>query len=213
VHKHQGAIGAALLWLRDRQQAKSRHLRSGQDALQTMVAERFPAVGERELEALLRHEEQADLHDKGKFLYLEAPDKESLLPIMSFKYDFINEPPELSLRVGLFVQFGAELKAMGYRFETLEPGGRHDFHHAQPIREFRKGDTTIILPTPPWVPTGQPSFLLDAEDPITLLLCTLVTIYGLSIITEVARTPFAGYLGHLLDVSPRWVARMAVPPS
>ena len=36
----------------------------------------------------------------------------------------------------------------------------------------------VSASTPPWIPESQPSFPLDAEDQITLVLCMLTSIYG-----------------------------------
>jgi len=58
--------------------------------------------------------------------------------------------------------------------------GRHDFPHAQLIRNFEKRPPTSSPPidSPCWLPTEQPAFPLIADCPVTLLLCMLLSLYG-----------------------------------
>ena len=69
-------------------------------------------------------------------------------------------------------------RAVGYRFETPETAGPHHYYHAQLIRSFGKAGVDWGIPCPVWLPDTQPAFVLDADDPIELLVCLLVSLYG-----------------------------------
>ena len=87
----------------------------------------------------------------------------------------------------LMVQLDQEkkLQGIGFRFESPEieqydndtqaNEGMHDFYHAQLITGFCYGPLVEI---PNWLPVTQPSFPLPADDPITLVLALLLTLYG-----------------------------------
>jgi len=61
--------------------------------------------------------------------------------------------------------------------------GAHDFYHAQLGREARLdlgrgARERLDLGSPGWLPESQPSFLLEANDPIQLFLHVLIALYG-----------------------------------
>ena len=57
--------------------------------------------------------------------------------------------------------------------------GIHDFYHAQLIKTFQKKlGEKLQINYPSWLPESQPSFPMPAKDPVTLLLCLIVTLYG-----------------------------------
>ena len=72
------------------------------------------------------------------------------------------------------------LRAIGYRFETRHGSGgdAHDYYHAQPVSDLKRAKIRHRLPCPGWIPDEVPAFPLRAENPIELLLCTLVSMYG-----------------------------------
>lgn len=72
------------------------------------------------------------------------------------------------------------LNGIGFRMETPDGTGIHDFHHAQLIHQFSPKRFDNILPTecPSWIPESQPSFPMPADCPVTLLLCIILTLYG-----------------------------------
>ena len=74
------------------------------------------------------------------------------------------------------------LQALAIRFETDEGGrkpeekiGAHDFCHAQLCNGIN-GRTQGSTPT--WLPDSQPSFPLDADDQVGLVICMLTALYG-----------------------------------
>jgi hypothetical protein len=91
--------------------------------------------------------------------------------------------PEIRLRIGLFLLDKLEtkkelqIKSFGFRFETPEGEGTHNFYHAQPIRHFKKGQLEL-LNCPAWLPTAEPTLPLCATNPVELSICLLVSLYG-----------------------------------
>ena len=77
------------------------------------------------------------------------------------------------------------LRSLAVRFETSEGDpddnlGKHDFLHAQLCNYIYNSDGRIIAKakTPDWLPTSQPSFPLDADNQVGLVLCMLTSLYG-----------------------------------
>jgi len=118
-----------------------------------------------------------------QFFYLNPVTKHCVMvPRIRLEYDFARHIPLVRVYLGLFLLHDGKLKSLGFRFETPEGEGLHNFYHAQMFIE--KGPP---LPYHAWLPTSQPSFPLDAEDPVQLLLCLLTSLYGLGYLGEVFR--------------------------
>lgn len=126
-----------------------------------------------------------------RYVYLEPIQKENAIPIVWLEYDWTRSIPKVSFRLGIFVfDRDKELRAMGYRFETPHGEGAHHFYHAQPIQEL----VTDKLPCPEWIPVHQPSFVLDAVDPVTLLFSLVISLYGFEYLEKLTRTDFGSNL-------------------
>jgi hypothetical protein len=137
--------------------------------------------------------EAVDFSTAGRFLFLEAPESElAVLPILSLKLDLVK--PELRARMGLFTLDGSRLAAIGFRFETPEGVGRHNYHHAQLIRSLGAGSD---LPFPSWLPESQPALVLSAKNPYSLLLGLLIALYGLGHLE--GRMKGQSFLQHLAE--------------
>jgi hypothetical protein len=74
-------------------------------------------------------------------------------------------------------------RAFGYRFESPEGPGSHHYYHAQSISGFERDEP--FLNTASWLPTGCPTFPLDANHPVKLLLSLLIALYGISYISRI----------------------------
>lgn len=72
-----------------------------------------------------------------------------------------------------------KLNGIGFRMETPDGTGIHDFYHAQLIQQFSPKQFGDILQNKclSWLPESQPSFPLPAVCPVTLLLCIILTLY------------------------------------
>ncbi len=121
------------------------------------------------------------LQGMGQFLYMDVVvDDRPLIPVVSFNYDFSEDREELRLRVGLIGRSsdGTPISA-GFRFETREgPTGVHRYYHAQMISSLGVPKGSDPLPMDHWVPESQPAIPLDADNPLALLVCFLVSLYG-----------------------------------
>jgi hypothetical protein len=173
----QEAIQQQDYGLRDREcheQIRSRH--------------NFQPINERTLEALFAHAPHAgDLHCWGTWLFLPAPRRGPLrIPLLNVIYDYSRTPPAVSMQAAFFYPDDEGSLAAGWRFESPERQGEageestHGYYHVQPGHRLRtlRGD----YPLPVAVgagPEGQPTFPLDAENEVDLLICLLLSIYGL----------------------------------
>ena len=141
----------------------------------------FTSIGSRSLSSILLNSIDVDLGKSGQCVLLEVIERSHMFPLLLLRssdrwvhfgmymllwqFDHCNEPQSLAIR-----------------FETDEGNpktdkdrGAHDFCHAQLCRSIgRNLDAT----TPPWLPESQPSIPLDADDQVSLVLCTLVSLYG-----------------------------------
>ena len=104
----------------------------------------------------------------------------TLLPVLTMNYNFGCSIPKISLRVGLYLKHDEEVKAVGYRFESPEGIGRHHYYHVQMIKGFT---TDTFFPpelSTVWLPDAEPTFPLDARDSVDLILCLLLSLYGMT---------------------------------
>jgi len=115
-----------------------------------------------------------------RFLYLKPVSRGPIQPVLRLKCDFGRSIPEVRLRLGLFLRHAGVLKAIGYRYESPEGSGtKHHYYHVQMIR-----DLGMSAPFPPdeclkWVPDGTPTFPLDVDSPVKLVLGLLISLYGI----------------------------------
>lgn len=185
----------ALVWLAERGVADQQRECGSRDSECRAQAERhgFYPINDKTLEELLSREPHTgDVHCQGTWLFLPAPRKGSLrLPIINVIYDYNRDPAEIRMQIAIFYKASDEAFAMGWRFESPEHGGEegeqsaHGFYHAQPSHSLRTLSRHYDLPVADAkVPDGQPAFPLDATDEVDLLLCLLLSIYGLKEASE-----------------------------
>jgi len=170
----------------------------------------FRRCTEEEIEQVIQaNPEAGDLHAWGGFLFLRPCETRVwAVPVMTMEYQFA-PPPRIGLRLGLFL-FDNESQSVvstGYRYESPDAGGEHDFFHMQQITEL--GNRAFPLPTPPWVSQNKPAVPLDAGTDVGLLLCLLAALYGpqSDVIAEIASSQYRNMLStHIKSV--RWAANM-----
>lgn len=115
-----------------------------------------------------------------KCIFLKPTDRGTILfPMLSLSYDFGRSIPIVRLRLGLFLNHDSKVKGMGYRLESPEGVGRHHYYHVQLIKGFETGELFPPTETTEWLPDNEPTFPLDAEDSVDLLLCLILSLYGL----------------------------------
>jgi len=190
-----------LLWIGSQQRRIIDEINNNSSSnLYNKVYTTFPIADEKALDNLFRSGDQIEMIDRGYFLYLWPITKGGYyLPIMTLKYDFVEENSEARFRVALFCLHGDQPKASAYRFETSEGKGKHDYCHAQLITSFAKHK--YPLPCEEWLPVDQPAFCLDAKEPISLLMNLLISLYGFEYVTALIGPKFASDLApYLKDI-------------
>jgi len=147
-----------------------------------------PPVEEKELGGLFPDSETVEVgfSERRKVLYLPPLEKnQEFVPVLSLWCKLDETGAKMALRVMLVSRGGNEgmLRGIGFRLESPygdeddeeNKEGRHDFYHAQLIRNLGWGP---LVEGPSWLPETQPSFPLTADDPVTLMLCLLLSLYG-----------------------------------
>jgi hypothetical protein len=193
--KEQELLRQIFLWLSSRHRHAVADLSGMPLDIHTRVAERYDGFQDIELEKLLLGKDAFNCLDHRKFLLLEPVSHGTwMLPVLSFSYDFNRSHPEFRLRMALFLleklNGRDELRAIGYRFESPEGEGIHHYYHAQMIHSFEKHNEQWRIPCPGWLPTKQPAFALDANSPVTLVACILISLYGRDFISELQQARF-----------------------
>jgi len=124
---------------------------------------------------------------KNSYLYL-SPIKvdTTLVPVVAIgESDFGRSIPLLRIRLGVFLKHDNEIKAFGYRFESPEGyKGEHHYYHSQFIHGFEK-DRSFLGKEPSWLPVSCPTFPIDADDPVKLLISLLIALYGRPYATQI----------------------------
>jgi len=208
----QELLRQIVLWLWSRHRNAASTLSGEVSDLHDLVSTVFPVFDERELEKLLSQKKPpvADFGDRRKVLFLEPiTGSRCMVPILSLRYDFSRSIPEVGFRLALFLFDETKgLAALGYRFESPQGEGTHHYYHAQPIRDLDWGHS---LPCPAWLPTTQPAFALDAKNALTLLVCLLITLYGLEYVGELRGAPFWAHLQPYVEDKMMWTDRKFQP--
>ncbi len=130
---------------------------------------------------LVRGCSELSLRNQHRFLILEPLGDKTVLPLLTLETS--NQWVHFRAYVLLtMLDRCSVLQALAIRFETDEgvpqPNGlrgSHDFCHVQLCRYI---DGRTRATTPNWLPDSQPSFPVDAEDQIGLVLCMLTSLYG-----------------------------------
>ncbi|MCP4602197.1 MAG: hypothetical protein GY847_17055 [Proteobacteria bacterium] len=164
------------IWIR--QQPRWKPSARAYETWRTLVGP-WPPIGEKELSDLFPDSEavEIDFSARSKVLYLPPLEKNvDFVPVLQMQCTLDEERTDISLKV-MFVRSikgdEKQLGGLGFRLESGE--GRHDFYHAQLIRDFGWGPA---IESPHWLPETQPSFPLAANCPVTLMLCLLLSLYG-----------------------------------
>jgi len=72
---------------------------------------------------------------------------------------------------------------LGFRFEAPEGkstsgAGRHNYYHVQMIRALGSSISFPANEHLKWLPDAEPTFPIDADNPVKLLLSLLISLYG-----------------------------------
>ena len=111
---------------------------------------------------------------------IDLPNDSHLL--LSCKWDFTTNDLEFRIRCGFLSKtIGDKYHFSGFRYETPEGVGEHNYYHAQPINSFEKTDNTSDhedVENSPHAPTRLPTFPLVVKSPFELFACSLKSIYS-----------------------------------
>jgi len=103
-------------------------------------------------------------------------DKE-FVPLLSINYNFRVDPPEFQFRLGMY-RICEEpiliIRGFGFRFEK-HYNSNHDYYHAQFTRIPEPG---IECESPTWIAEHIPCIVLPANNPVSLLMSILISLYG-----------------------------------
>lgn len=141
----------------------------------------FPYFGKREeLEKFLPSEEDVKKEFGRTLLYLKpVTHGPTLVPALSIKCDFGRSVPEVGLHLGIFLEHHGTIKFFGFRFEAPHgEGSVHHYYHMQMIRSV----LGVALPDDGhsvFIPDAEPTFPLDANSPVELLMSVLISLYGI----------------------------------
>lgn len=147
-----------------------------------MLAYKWYPLSDRETDELFADPETVhiDFAELRRVLYLPPLERDArFVPVLSLTCNLDETTTEISSQVMLVSLLEDEeqqsrLCGVGFRLES--GAGRHDFYHAQLIRDL-PGGPPIACPT--WLPDTQPSFPLLANCPVTLILSLLLSLYGI----------------------------------
>lgn len=186
MDREHGIVRDILLWL---WQGHSSWLNNDASApereLHDKLARNHTPFGQVDLEIALRKE---SIQSVDRFIFLQPPGRGGLiLPILNVNWNFGLNIPIIRLRLSLFGLNQGRLIDMGFRFESPEGTGNHNYYHAQPILPLGASTTA-------WPPTRFPTFTLDARNPVTLLSCMLISLYGQDYLGQLSSARFRDYL-------------------
>jgi hypothetical protein len=182
IDKDLQAFRALSLWLWHGHEKPWVYSDKKAQAIYEKISPGYGSISLEELEFYLPREEVVESKfPMRKFLYLNPVEGLSLVPVLTIASDFGFAIPKLRMRLMLFLLHDGELKAFGYRFESPEGPGIHHYYHAQPITDFELSSPEIAG----WLPTKGPTFPLDANSPVKLLLSLLISLYGTACISQI----------------------------
>lgn len=122
---------------------------------------------------------------RGKFEIGEAiqtrpPEREVLISSLWCKWDFVGERAACWFYIGWWLTKG---EFAGFRFEPPGQGDNHDYYHSQPCRSMCLGGSEVHGALA--LPERNPTWPLPAGSSLDLLLCTIVSTWGMAGLQEV----------------------------
>jgi len=120
-------------------------------------------------------------------LFLPPLDEDDeFVPALTMDWKLNSEWPDISLKVEMYRHFKEGeflvLKSLGFRFEQEKPNTKHCYIHVQINKE--RATNNPLLGCPIWIPGHIPCIPIIARCPVSLILCLLVSFYGIDITRE-----------------------------
>lgn len=154
------------------------------ETLSHLMRHNWIPITEKEIENLFSDSKSVEmrLSDRKEVLYLPRMEEEpSFLPVLSLECKLDDENDVMKLRLMLVHCSGNEGKPHGIGFRMEEGESIHGFYHAQLIKNLEGAADVEGTPVecPLRFPETQPSIPLRAKNAITLVLCLLISLYGI----------------------------------
>lgn len=167
---------------------------------------RFAPLTEKEIDTLFSSSKSVsfNLSNKRKAIYLSPTSGQpKFVPVISLECNMNDAEALIKIRIMLIQKKDEVLKGIGFRFEKGE--NDHNYYHAQLIEELQ-GVKHVPNPTVEylgWLPEKEPAIPVKANNTITLLLCSLISLYGLrtcfKLITDFQLTELTNYLNFFAE--------------
>ena len=150
---------------------------------------RFSEIELAEVEAGFRHAGPSGAFPDDKVIRIPPPKKENATAAALWcRWDYTDsDDPKVGYYVGFWrpmttVEDGRIVRFLGYRYETPENGNNHDYYHVQPCRSMGSKDKEADVALP--LSNRNPTWPLTADDPVELLVCAFVSLYGMDGLRE-----------------------------
>lgn len=172
----------------------------------TELIKYFFPLSEEEAEAFFLDSKSVNfnLSEERKAIYLSPiSNQPRFVPVISLECDLNDAISNIKIRTMLIQKRNNVLKGIGFRFEKGD--NTHNYHHVQLIQELQgvKHTSNPIVERLDWLPESEPAIPIKADNPITLLLCSLISIYGLrtcyKLITEYHISELKHYLEFFVE--------------
>jgi len=146
--------------------------------------ESIPPIPKGKLDSLLLGKTRQSRLVLGQPLCLPPLNEDiEFIPFLTLDWKLNSGWSDICLKIEMyrFVEegHGAILKSLGFRFEQEEPGSKHNYMHVQINKERAKKISLKGCPT--WIPTTVPCIPTIAQCPVSLILCLLMSLYGIEI--------------------------------
>lgn len=154
----------------------------------------FTPIKKNELDNRLLYNTRGQLPE-GCAIYLRPPSKEESVAAVWCRWDFDAPTSSCGFYYGNWSRqraFGHDYVAfVGFRYETPEIGGNHHYYHAQPCRSMGCDRSPVRDSLP--ISNRYPTFPLLATSSLELLLCLVISIYGISGLSKLEHDLSAEY--------------------
>jgi hypothetical protein len=132
--------------------------------------------------------------------FMRLPLAGKRLPLLHLKHGEEHGRHILRLTAAIIEMHDGGPVATAWRFESPEGEGEHDYFHCQPVREMRYGRSIPALRAlPDWYFDDSPTMPLRAFSYEQLLVCLLVSIYGLATLGKMQQELLSNQLAEQLN--------------
>lgn len=164
------------------------------DGIDPVVTAEMDLCGDAELPALLAAEEG----ETAGFMRLPLAGRR--LPLLHLRHGQEHGRHMVRMTAAILEMHEGQPVATAWRFESPEGKGDHDYFHCQPVKEMRYGRSIPALcALPDWYFDDSPTMPLKASSYEQLLVCLLVSIYGLVTLRKMQQELLSNRLAEHLD--------------